>query len=454
MRKSFVFGLTAAVLATLLIAAPVDAQTAKKVQAVRKPAPPAVPAAFRFAGWAPYGQFRHDRGMDITSVPTEYLEAELVAHAAFEATGMARMLEVLAEFDRRRVWEQWGCASPQQWLGWKCGLGNVAASERLRVARALVGLPHIRDGLSRGKLSYSKVRELTRVATAETDECLAGIAGCATAAQVATMVRALRRRTPNDVARQIGSRGLRWDVDEADGSMVFTLRVPTEVGQAVIAAVNAVTQVEAGVPAHRSRADAFVGLICGDDEVRARPEVIVHLHADSAAFDDTTAVAPEIVECLACDGPVTTIADTPVGPVTIKKDPPPSRAQRRWLRLRHRTCQFPGCHHDGSFDAHHIVHRGQGGKTRLKNMVRLCQFHHRLVHVLALRLTLHPDRRLDVAFPAGNPIDRTIEFSPFVAPAPADPNLISSSWTGERLQLDYLHLAINSSKHAAARSAA
>ena len=88
--------------------------------------------------------------MDITTVPSEYLEAELVAHAAWEATGMARMLDVLGEFDRRRVWEQWGCASPQQWLGWKCALGYVAASERLRVARVLGSLPAIRDGLSRG----------------------------------------------------------------------------------------------------------------------------------------------------------------------------------------------------------------------------------------------------------------------------------------------------------------
>ena len=65
------------------------------------------------------------------------------------AQTLARMLDVLAEFDRRRGWESWGCASPQQWLGWKCGLGYGAASERLRVARALTVLPHIRDGLSR-----------------------------------------------------------------------------------------------------------------------------------------------------------------------------------------------------------------------------------------------------------------------------------------------------------------
>ena len=58
MRKRVVFGPAAALLAALMIAAPVDAQATRKARAVRKPAAPAVPAAFRFAGWAPYGQVR------------------------------------------------------------------------------------------------------------------------------------------------------------------------------------------------------------------------------------------------------------------------------------------------------------------------------------------------------------------------------------------------------------
>jgi len=58
MRKRAFFGPAAAVLAALMITAPVDAQTVKKAQAVRKPPVPAVPATFWFAGWAPYGQVR------------------------------------------------------------------------------------------------------------------------------------------------------------------------------------------------------------------------------------------------------------------------------------------------------------------------------------------------------------------------------------------------------------
>lgn len=58
MKNRATFGPAAAVLAVLMIAAPVDAQTAKKTQTVRKSPAPAVPASFWFSGWAPYGQVR------------------------------------------------------------------------------------------------------------------------------------------------------------------------------------------------------------------------------------------------------------------------------------------------------------------------------------------------------------------------------------------------------------
>src|SRR5262249_50724341 len=44
-----------------------------------------------------------------------------------------------------------------------------AARERLRVARALAELPAITEAFAAGELPFSAVRELTRVATADTD---------------------------------------------------------------------------------------------------------------------------------------------------------------------------------------------------------------------------------------------------------------------------------------------
>ena len=35
-----------------------------------------------------------------------------------------RWLLLIGELDRRKAYEQWGCASMAQWLSWKCGLGD------------------------------------------------------------------------------------------------------------------------------------------------------------------------------------------------------------------------------------------------------------------------------------------------------------------------------------------
>ena len=50
------------------------------------------------------------------------------------------------------------------------GYGPQVAAERLRVAEALDALPAIEEALATGELSYSAVRELTRIATGKTDE--------------------------------------------------------------------------------------------------------------------------------------------------------------------------------------------------------------------------------------------------------------------------------------------
>ena len=53
---------------------------------------------------------------------------------------------------------------------------------------------------------------------------------------------------------------------------------------------------------------------------------------------------------------------------------------KRALRLRDRTCRFPGCTHSRYVDGHHIEHWANGGKTALSNLVLLCSAHHTLLH--------------------------------------------------------------------------
>jgi hypothetical protein len=108
-----------------------------------------------------------------TAVPLERLEAEICELAGHLAAATCRFLVLLADFDARRGWASWEMNSCAQWLSWKCQMSSGAAREHVRVARALRELPVIRGEFGAGRLSYAKVRALTRIATPENEAGLA-----------------------------------------------------------------------------------------------------------------------------------------------------------------------------------------------------------------------------------------------------------------------------------------
>jgi hypothetical protein len=102
-------------------------------------------------------------------------------------------------------------------VNWQCGIDIGAAREKVRVAHALANVPKIAAAMERGQLSYSKVRALTRISTAENEDFLLTLALHGTANQVENVVRYYRRckeaeelsreaRQPQHLAH-VGSRG-------------------------------------------------------------------------------------------------------------------------------------------------------------------------------------------------------------------------------------------------------
>ena len=185
-----------------------------------------------------------------------------------------RWLMLVAEYDRRNGWSDGATQSCAHWLNWKCGIGIGAAREKVRVARALENLPKVSAAMACGKLSYSKVREVTRVASAETEDYLLMIAEHGTAQHVENLVRAYRRCQEAEElsreARQQKSRSVTYRYDD-DGSLIVNCRLPAEAGARVVKAlelaveelpVDPVPDVPAGtspqrVPFSVRRADAL-----------------------------------------------------------------------------------------------------------------------------------------------------------------------------------------------------
>ncbi len=82
-----------------------------------------------------------------------------------------------------------------------------------------------------------------------------------------------------------------------------------------------------------------------------------------------------------------------------------SKAQRAALAARDgATCVHPGCSVPAHrCIAHHIRHWGQGGPTDLSNLVLVCRYHHRRIHLGRLLLVLTMDGRFTTEQPLTRP---------------------------------------------------
>jgi Domain of unknown function (DUF222)/HNH endonuclease len=211
-----------------------------------------------------------DGGSDGTR-PLEVLEREITALASQIHAATCRWLCLVAEYDVREGWAQWGCRSCAHWVSWQCGIAPGAAREQVRVARRLRELPVVCSAFAAGELSYSKVRALTRVAGVERERELVALARHATASQLERLLRAYRGVVAAERAAA-GGRPVRWLVVEHDddGGVVVRGRFPAEEGALIVAALQAAQQqfaddrgragadVPAETPAERAVAGADV----------------------------------------------------------------------------------------------------------------------------------------------------------------------------------------------------
>lgn len=128
----------------------------------------------------------------------------------------AEMLPWIAEFDRREGWAGTGLLSCAHWLSWKVGLSLGAAREQVRVARRLEDLPEVAAAYGAGRVSYSKVRAITRVAEPEDGIDWVAHARCSTAAQLENLVRGVRRARFAELQRQRDAATVETDVEAED----------------------------------------------------------------------------------------------------------------------------------------------------------------------------------------------------------------------------------------------
>ncbi|HLX09366.1 MAG TPA: DUF222 domain-containing protein [Thermoanaerobaculia bacterium] len=377
----------------------------------------------------------------------EDLGERIAELAAQISAATYELLAMLRDFDERGGWNS-GFSSCAHWLCWRVGLDLGAAREKVRVARALGGLPLLAAAMRRGEVSYSKVRALTRIATPANEQDLLGFARAGKAAHVERLVRGMRRvdgiAAGDGEERRHAARYLRAYTDE-DGMVVVTGRLAPEAGAALLCALHAGVEALYGhsrehcehggqppagdppeaaaedVSAEQRRADAL-GLVAEsalaaglDPGSRGdRYQVVVHVDAEvlagggesgSSWLADGSHVSAETSRRLACDSARVVMRHAADGRVLDvgRRTRAISPGLRRALEHRDGGCRFPGC---GLrlCDAHHVEPWADGGATSLANTLLLCRRHHRAVHEEGFSMALAPNGEARFYRPDGRPL--------------------------------------------------
>ncbi|MGD2129698.1 MAG: DUF222 domain-containing protein, partial [Lysobacterales bacterium] len=177
----------------------------------------------------------------------ERLGEQITELAAHLDAGEYRFLTLLEAFDREQGWGGTGILSCAHWLNWRCGLSIGVAREKVRVARALPDLPQISAAFREGRVSYSKVRAMTRVATPRNEDSLLNVALHGTAHHVERQVRLYRQCKRREALEQEKQRHalreLQWYVDH-DGLWTFKGRFTPEQGALISRALEAAMEAE------------------------------------------------------------------------------------------------------------------------------------------------------------------------------------------------------------------
>ncbi|MFC7625217.1 DUF222 domain-containing protein [Microlunatus sp. GCM10028923] len=245
----------------------------------------------------------------------EELAGRICAHAARQARDSCELLILIGEFDAGQGWG-WsqGFKSVAHWLAWTCSMTQATAREHIRVARALRRMPTVTAAFGAGELSYSKVREVTRVVDVVDEAQLCQLARYATASQLARMISSYRAAAGTRV-RAESRRLFRLVARDGDPLTGITGRLPAEEVAIVTAALERARDLNSTPPGTIDRdsaqadpdehdatppytdADAFLDVcrhylataVTEDESGEDRTLVIIEVAAEQLALADVPA---------------------------------------------------------------------------------------------------------------------------------------------------------------------
>jgi len=333
----------------------------------------------------------------------------------------ADLLELLVRFDDDEGWKCNGSKHCAAWMNAEIGISVQTGWEYLRVGRKLRTLTTLRALFRVGKVSWSKVRLISRVADETNERILCHAALDASVSDIKTLCEGYRWNedgsedgtdsdSENEQAMQQWlSRSLSWK-EASNGNTKIQITLPPEMAQAFLNSVeqsiNQLDTTSNGISQRRAdaavlmaekslqseereiaTADRYQVVVSVDAEELKNTDVKVntprkpHTPEKRATVQNTGPIAKETARRIACDCSISVNHKENGQPVNIgRKSRIWPTAMARAIKDRDQVCVWPGCIQSRHLHIHHIKHWADGGETSINNGACLCSHHHTLVH--------------------------------------------------------------------------
>ena len=301
----------------------------------------------------------------------------------------------LIEAERLRVWEEIGIGSYVEYCERLLGYSPRTSIERLRVAKALRELPHLRQAVADGAVAWSAARELTRIVTPETESAWIEAVDDRTVHEIEAMTSGHEKGDwPDDpitpaarrcVVRMTVSADTYAALREARNQLELEAGHSLDDDELLRALAEraceppAAIEPDGTVPARRHQ---VLITLCTECERGFRQGAGVNIEIDSAALDTAR-----------CDAQLLEVPHVGA-PERARTEVPPATWRAVWRR-DHGQCVVPGCRAAKHLDVHHLTARADGGGHDMTNLVLLCSVHHRLLHDRKLTVTGRAPDQLD-----------------------------------------------------------
>jgi hypothetical protein len=340
-------------------------------------------------------------------------ESTAVAVMGMVNVAIARLVASLRLLLATDGWGGAGIQSPEHWVCWKAGVSRSRAEGLVRIARRAGELPACWALFQAGQLGEDAMVRIARRVPAARDAEVAALAPTLLIAQLDRLLRSLPEQPDGSPDRPGPERICRLRT-RPDGWLRGEFCLPPDEGALVETGLTAARDAEfrdrngldpdaSPDPAAGTRqvswADGLVRMASAatdalDPTVARtgcpgdRHHIVLHHDVDphgslGPGQLELGAVIPDpVARYLACDATVQVLTYRVGQLIGIHPaQRTPNRATRRYLARRDQGCTHPLCSQRRWLHAHHLTHWRDGGLTKPANLVLLCPYHHRALHL-------------------------------------------------------------------------